>query len=107
MAKLSILAFYLRLSPLRGFRAAVRALMALVVSYTIVCAVVSLLLFSPDPAISENIKEHDNVLSLFYGVCNIVIDVFILLLPVHIVLPLQMSVQRKISVLLLFGAGGL
>jgi hypothetical protein len=105
LARLSILVFYLQLSPIRYFHYLVYTLITFVCVYTGAFLVVSCLLL--DPAAGGPVREADNVISLFYGICNILIDVCMLLMPLLVVVPLQMSTRRKMSLLALLTAGGL
>lgn len=41
------------------------------------------------------------------SVLNIIIDVFTLVLPIPVVIPLQMSLRQKLSIILVFATGGL
>ncbi|KAI0136855.1 hypothetical protein BJ170DRAFT_689252 [Xylariales sp. AK1849] len=103
LGRLSILVFYLRLSPIRSFRYAVYGVIVFICLQTIACVVLSLLLFSP--LVGSQIRNADHVLGLFYGISNILVDLCMLLLPIRVVVPLQMSTKRKVAVLMLFAAG--
>ncbi|KAM0815365.1 putative G-protein coupled receptors family 1 profile domain-containing protein [Seiridium cardinale] len=102
-ARLSILVFYLRLSPIRSFHWAVHGVIVFLSLETVISVVLSLLIF--DSNINDEMKAADQALGIFYGVSNILVDVAILVLPIGVVVPLQMSLQRKIAVLCLFGVG--
>ncbi|KAK6074520.1 integral membrane protein [Seiridium cupressi] len=102
-ARLSILVFYLRLSPIRSFHWAVHGVIVFLSLETVISVVLSLLIF--DSNINDQMKAADQALAIFYGVSNILVDVAILVLPIGVVVPLQMSLQRKIAVLCLFGVG--
>jgi hypothetical protein len=41
------------------------------------------------------------------SILNIIIDVFELILPIPVVVPLQMSTRQKISILMVFATGAL
>lgn len=102
-ARLSILVFYLRLSPARSFRWAVHGTITFLCLETLISIALSLLVF--DPTTRVRMKAADQSLGMFYGISNILVDIAILLLPVGVVVPLQMNVRRKAAVLSLFGAG--
>ncbi|ORY58139.1 uncharacterized protein BCR38DRAFT_77195 [Pseudomassariella vexata] len=102
LSKLSILVFYLRLSPVRSHRYPVYILMSLLCLYTLGCNIFSLLIFSP---LAQKVKDADTIFTPLYAIGNIVIDFCILLLPIRAVLPLQMSAKRKVLVLMIFTTG--
>ncbi|KAF3025562.1 hypothetical protein E8E14_011195 [Neopestalotiopsis sp. 37M] len=105
LARLSILVFYLRLSPIRSFRWTVHGIITFLCLETLISVVLSLLIF--DPVSKDTMKAADQALGMFYGVSNILVDFAILILPIGVVVPLQMSPRRKMAVLCLFGAGSL
>ncbi|KAK6208469.1 thiamine metabolism- protein [Pestalotiopsis sp. IQ-011] len=105
LARLSILVFYLRLSPIRSFRWTVLGIITFLCLETLISVTLSLLIF--DPAVKGRMKAADQALGMFYGVSNILVDFAILILPIGVVVPLQMSPRRKMAVLCLFGAGSL
>lgn len=106
LAKLTLLAFYLRIVPGRSLRYTIYFLMGFVVSYTVLGNFISLLELSPTlgPAL---LRTADKPMTILYAACNIFSDLFILLLPLRIILPLEMSLTMKISILSLFSAGAL
>jgi hypothetical protein len=104
-ARLSILVFYLRLSPIRSFRYTVIGLSVFLCLYTIALVMISLLIFSP--IVGSQIRNADNVLDLVYGISNSFTDVCILILPIGVIVPLQMNPRKKVAVLMLFAAGAL
>ncbi|KAF4498339.1 L-fucose permease [Fusarium agapanthi] len=84
LAKISLLFFYLRLSPERTFRIA-----------------------SWDLAAQATGKCVDKFgFFLAASVANVVMDMVILLLPLRIVIPLQIPRRQKMSLLFLFTTGG-
>ncbi|KAF5613795.1 integral membrane protein PTH11 [Fusarium subglutinans] len=110
LAKLSVLSFYLRISPDRFVRRAVHVLMALVCSYTFVY--ICLVVFRCQPVSAgwdltiEGKCIEMEVLVIFLVICSVVIDTFVLLLPIRIVQPLQIPTRQKISLAVLFATGG-
>lgn len=110
-AKLSILVFYLRLSPERKFRIGVYALIGLTATYTVTYIVVILLVCRP-VELNWDLSVEGECFSrmapmMTLSVANIVIDFAILLIPVHVVVPLQMPRRQKVSLIFLFATGGL
>ncbi|CAM1505082.1 Fc.00g107190.m01.CDS01 [Cosmosporella sp. VM-42] len=109
-AKLSILTFYLRISPDRLLRRTVYGLIAAVCAYTL--AYMLLIIFQCRPvAAAWDINADRTCIGylppmMFLSVANIVFDVVLLLLPIRIVLPLQIPVRQKISLGFLFATGG-
>jgi hypothetical protein len=110
-AKLSILVFYLRLSPQRGFRLAVYTLIGIVSAYTI--SYVFVLIFMCNPPHSQwDLTANGTCLDktgpfMTFSVANIMIDLAILIIPMHVVIPLQMPKKQKVSLLFIFATGGL
>ncbi|KAF5965040.1 integral membrane protein PTH11 [Fusarium coicis] len=110
LAKLSVLSFYLLISPDRFVRRAVHVLMVLVCSYTFVY--VCLVVFRCQPVSAgwdltiEGKCIGMDVLVIFLVICSVVIDTFVLLLPIRIVQPLQIPTRQKISLAVLFATGG-
>ncbi|KPM35334.1 hypothetical protein AK830_g11230 [Neonectria ditissima] len=109
-SKLSVLAFYLRISPDRVIRRAVHSLIALVCVYTL--AYILLMIFRCQPISSGwdlTVKGkcvNSIVPMMTLSISNIVIDLFILVLPIRIVIPLQIPLRQKVSLALLFATGG-
>ncbi|KAF7556838.1 hypothetical protein G7Z17_g1173 [Cylindrodendrum hubeiense] len=109
-SKLSVLAFYLRISPDRVIRRAVHFLIGLVCVYTLIY--ILLMIFRCRPISSgwdltvEGKCVDSIVPMLTLSIANIVIDLFILVLPIRIVIPLQIPLRQKVSLALLFATGG-
>lgn len=111
-AKLSILVFYLRLSPEKKFRKGVYFLIGLTISYTVTYIIVILLVCRPveanwDLSITDAKCFSRMAPMMTLSVANIVIDFAILAIPVHVVIPLQMPKRQKLSLVFLFATGGL
>ncbi|KAK7914066.1 hypothetical protein PG985_011769 [Apiospora marii] len=111
-SKLSILFFYLRLSPQTSFRLVVIALIVIVSAYALAYQVVSIFSCKPmkaawDITITDSTCVDKEAVYMGLSVSNILMDVIILLIPVHVVYPLQMSKRQKTSLLMLFATGGL
>ncbi|KAH8738245.1 hypothetical protein BGZ61DRAFT_526235 [Ilyonectria robusta] len=109
-SKLSVLFFFLRISPDRVIRRAVHTLISLICVYTLVY--IFLMIFRCRPVSSgwdltvEGQCIDSLVPMLTLSIANIVIDLFVLLLPIRIVIPLQIPLRQKISLALLFATGG-
>ncbi|KAM5351078.1 hypothetical protein ACJ41O_003801 [Fusarium nematophilum] len=110
LAKLSVLAFVLRISPDRLLRRAVHSLIALVCVYTFAYVVLVIFRCRPVAATWDADINGDCVDKLIpmltLAIANIVIDLCVLLLPIRIVLPLQIPLRQKISLAILFATGG-
>lgn len=92
-------------------RRAVHTLISLICVYTLVY--IFLMIFRCRPVSSgwdltvEGQCIDSLVPMLTLSIANIVIDLFVLLLPIRIVIPLQIPLRQKISLALLFATGGL
>ncbi|CAN9197694.1 unnamed protein product [Alternaria alternata] len=112
-SKLSILLFYLRLSPQKGFRTLVHMLIACVIVYATVYDLVSTFSCRPIAATWDLTRLPGAVCMdqltkyMALSVLNTVIDVITLVLPIPVVARLQMSRRRKITVCGIFATGGL
>ncbi|KAK8075604.1 hypothetical protein PG997_010267 [Apiospora hydei] len=111
-SKLSILFLYLRLSPQRSFRFAVITLIVIVSAYALAYQVVSIFSCKPmkaawDITITDATCVDKEAVYMGLSISNIIMDVIILLIPIHVVYPLQMSKRQKVSLVMLFATGGL
>ncbi|KAF4979255.1 hypothetical protein FZEAL_4500 [Fusarium zealandicum] len=110
MAKLSVLAFYLRISPDRFIRRIVYSLISLICVYTFVYVLLIIFRCRPIAAGWDLTIEGeciDKVVPMFtLAILNIIIDLFVLSVPIRIVLPLQIPMRQKISLAFLFATGG-
>lgn len=111
-AKLSLLVFYLRLTPQRWFRYSVWAIMALIVAYTIAIAVP--LIFSCKPIskawdIYMTEGECLNTPILYYAtaISNIASDIVLFFLPLPILIKLQIPLQQKVGLFIIFSIGSM
>ncbi|KAM4057271.1 integral membrane protein [Hirsutella rhossiliensis] len=110
-SKLSILAFYLRVSPDQHFRRAVYALLGVVAAYTVTYIFVIVFRCHPvaaawDLSIKGGTCIEYLIPMMVLSIANIVIDLVILFLPVKVIVPLQIPLRQKISLVLLFATGG-
>ncbi|KAK7724880.1 hypothetical protein SLS57_004151 [Botryosphaeria dothidea] len=108
--KISILLFYLRLSPDSTFRVIILIMIFFVTSYSI-CSIFTLIfgclpvraiydLTVPNP---KCINRNAVILAL--SIFNIVTDLITLVLPMRIVLPLQMPKRQKVTLIIVFLSG--
>jgi hypothetical protein len=111
-SKVALLIFYLRLTPQRWFRNTVWVIMAIIGSYTI--AIVLPLIFACKPiakAWDIRITEGEclNTPGLYYAtaISNIASDVVLFLLPLPILIKLQIPVQQKIGLFIIFSIGSM
>lgn len=108
--KLSLLAFYLHISPQKWFRNAVWISCGIVSLYT---AVLTLMMFfhcSPvrkafDFKIPGGSCIDAAVLYMATAVSNIITDIMLFLLPIPMVLQLKMKMFQKVGALVIFGIG--
>ncbi|KAF5545791.1 L-fucose permease [Fusarium mexicanum] len=112
LAKISLLFFYLRLSPERTFRIVIYVLISLFGLYALIYAIISFFGCQPikaswDLAAQATSKCVDKFgFFLAASVANVIMDMVILLLPLRIVIPLQIPRRQKMSLLFLFTTGG-
>ncbi|CAJ0553323.1 Ff.00g118350.m01.CDS01 [Fusarium sp. VM40] len=110
LAKLSVLTFYLRISPDKWVRRAVHVLIALVCAYMLVYTMLAVFRCRPVVSGWDLTIEGEciplSVLIIFLLVCSVTVDVFVLLLPIRIIQPLQIPYRQKIGLCVLFATGG-
>lgn len=108
--KLSLLTFYLHLTPQGRFRIATWFMIVIVGLYTVI--ITGMLLFHCDPVR----KAFDitviggscidvGILYIATAVSNIVTDVILFVMPIPMVLKLHMGRGQKIGALIVFGIG--
>lgn len=108
--KLSLLTFYLHLSPQRWWKTAVWTSIGIVSLYT---AVITLMLFfhcTPVPkafdvTITDGSCIDVAILFIATAVSNIVTDVMLFILPIPMVVKLRMGVGQKVGAIIVFGIG--
>lgn len=112
LAKLSLLVLYLSLSPNRTYRIVVKILIVGFILYGVVYACISLFGCIPlhvhlDLAAMVTARCVDKfAFFLAASVANVCMDIAILVVPLHIVIPLQVSRRQKASLIFLFATGG-
>ncbi|KAI8406202.1 hypothetical protein FOFC_13671 [Fusarium oxysporum] len=105
--KLSLLAYYLRISPQRFFRIAVWISIGIVSLYTIVITLMMFLVCTP-PRKAFNFKVDGKcidaaILYMATAVSNIVTDVILFILPIPTIYNLHMPRIQKAGVIVVFG----
>ena len=111
-SKLSILFFYLRLSPQEWFRRSVFALIGFTIAYSLTYALIFIFRCKPihagwDMTVQNPVCVDAKTIMLVLSVLNIVMDVTTLVLPVPVVISLNMRKAQKLSVMLLLASGTL
>ncbi|KAF2008746.1 hypothetical protein BU24DRAFT_321242, partial [Aaosphaeria arxii CBS 175.79] len=108
--KLSILHFYTVIFPSRKFRIICIAAMVISGLYFTSVLLETFLLCTPvqynwDKTISGTCSPHSQIAYIIAGATNLVIDVFIVLLPMPILWKLQISWTKKLLVMAMFSLG--
>jgi hypothetical protein len=111
-SKLSILFFYLRLSPQSWFRWCTYVLISASIIYSLTYVFLNIFPCSPIEAAWDYSIRNSTCLDPWtaywaISILNIVMDFCTLVLPIPVVLPLQMEKRQKISLILLFATGAL
>ncbi|KAF4825696.1 Satratoxin biosynthesis SC1 cluster protein 4 [Colletotrichum siamense] len=111
-AKVSLLIFYMRLSPQRWFKWAVWITLGVIISYS--AALFFALIFACDPiamswdvTVTEGTCIDRPAIYIATAVANIVSDVMIFSLPIPIVVKLQIPRRQKIGLFFIFAVGSL
>lgn len=109
-SRLSILAFYLRLSPQRWFRVFTFSLMGIASCYVIIYTFLFIFRCKPiaknwDVSITKGTCVDTSTVMTVLSVANIVMDVLTLLLSVPVIMRLNMRLALAISVILIFSSG--
>ena len=110
-AKISLLIFYLRLSPQRWFRWSIWGVIAFIFGYTV--GIFFGLIFSCSPiSVSWDITvtgECINRPALYIAtaVSNIISDIILFVLPMPMVVKLQLPLKQKLGLFFIFGVGSL
>ncbi|RYO83183.1 hypothetical protein DL764_009497 [Monosporascus ibericus] len=112
LAKLSLLTFYLKLSPQAWFRYSVWATIGIVISYT--PTITLLLIFSCNPirmSWDTSLMDGDCIdrpaLYMATAVANIVTDCILFVLPLKMVIGLEMRWAQKAIALMVFTIGSI
>lgn len=110
LSKLSILAFYLRLSPQRWFRVITFSLMGAAACYVMIYTF--MFIFRCDPVekgwynmIETGSCMDSKTIMTVLSVLNIVMDVMTLMLPIPVIMKLNMRLAQRISIILIMSSG--
>jgi hypothetical protein len=108
--KMSLLFLYLRLSPDKGFRIAVYAMIGLSIAFSISSIFASALQCIPVSMLwNPNQPGHCiDVIAFYYAnaAINIVTDVIIYVLPIRVLWGLQLPKRQRLGLAFLFSLGG-
>lgn len=112
LARLSLLFFYLKITPQLWFLRTTKILIWVVTAYTIAITLSNLFACRPIRAAWDiNIVDKQcinrSALYIVTAVLNITTDITMLVLPIPVVMPLQMSKRQKVEVLGIFALGSL
>ncbi|KOS36487.1 hypothetical protein ACN38_g12766 [Penicillium nordicum] len=112
LTKISICCFYLRIFPSRTFRTATYVAIALNVCYLVAFVLISVFQCRPLPGAwhrwdgEENYKcNHINAQGWAAAVLNMILDIFVMVLPLRQIYHLNLSVKRKSYVICMFSLG--
>jgi hypothetical protein len=109
LSKLSILAFYLRLSPQRWFRVITFSLMGAATCYVMIYTFMFIFRCDPIEKGWYNLMEgrcmDTQTIMTVLSVLNIVMDVMTLLLPIPVIMKLNMRLAQRISIILIMSSG--
>jgi len=108
--KISILAFYRRLSPERRYQTAIKVVAAAVTIYTIAMVLVNAFECPKNPTLAwapTFPKGCNNLVPVYYAQAafNIFSDVVILVLPLPSLIKLQVSNRKRMGLIVVFGIG--
>lgn len=110
LSKLSILAFYLRLSPQRWFRVITFSLMGAAACYVMIYTFMFIFRCDPIEKNWYNMIERGSCMDsktimIVLSVLNIVMDVMTLILPIPVIMKLNMRLAQRISIILIMSSG--
>jgi hypothetical protein len=112
MIKLSIMAFILRVFPNQKFRRICYAVLALIVGYGVAFVLSTALQCWPSQyawqQVDSSYKGHCNNVHLqgwMSAIFNIIIDIIMLILPLKHLWALQMRLQKKLLIMIMFSLG--
>lgn len=111
-SKLSLLTFYLYLSPQFYFRIAVWASIVIVATYTAVITLLMIFHCNPikkafDFTITDGVCIDAGILYIATAVSNIITDVLLFALPIRTILALHMGLGQKLGAIFIFAMGSM
>ncbi|RGP71547.1 hypothetical protein FSPOR_3253 [Fusarium sporotrichioides] len=110
LSKLSVLAFYLRISIDKIVRRAVYFCIALVCAYSLAYVLLVIFRCWPITASWDPLQQDKcfdlSILAIYLIACSVAVDVFLMLIPFRIVKPLQVPMRQKLGLAFLFATGG-
>lgn len=112
LAKLSLLFFYLKLTPQVWFLRTAKVLMLIIVGYTLGITLSNIFACRPiqaawDRSIVDKQCINTNALYIATAILNTITDVTMLIIPIPVIMPLQMSRRQKMEVVGIFVLGSL
>lgn len=110
--KISILSLYMALFPGRKFRQICYATMILTMAYLVSVFLEALVLCKPvayswDKSIPGGVCTGQNIAYLVAGITNLLIDAWVVVLPMPKLFGLQMSTAKKLGIASMFSLGAL
>lgn len=110
--KLSLLTFYLHLSPQFYFRVAVWISIGIVATYTTVITVLMVFHCNPvkkafDFTITGGVCMDAGILYMATAVSNIVTDIMLFVLPIRTIMGLRMGLGQKLGAIFIFAIGSM
>ncbi|KAL4770456.1 hypothetical protein BDW60DRAFT_224023 [Aspergillus nidulans var. acristatus] len=110
LSKLSILAFYLRLSPQLWFRALTFMLMGTCTCYVLIYTFLFTFRCNPiaknwDITITTGSCINTRTIMTVLSIANIAMDIITLILPIPVIMRLNMRLAQRVSVVLIFSSG--
>ncbi|KAL6925274.1 hypothetical protein FSST1_002548 [Fusarium sambucinum] len=110
LSKLSVLAFYLRISIDKIVRRAVYSCVALVCAYSLTYVLLIIFRCWPISATFDPLQQDKcidlSVLAIYLIACSVAVDLFLMIIPFRIVKPLQVPMRQKLGLAFLFATGG-
>jgi hypothetical protein len=110
--KLSLLSFYLQLSPQKWWKTAVWIGIGIVAAATTVITIMLYFHCSPvekafKPLMQEGTCLDVGILYIATAVANIITDVYLFCLPIRMIIQLKMSTFQKAGAIFIFGIGSM
>ncbi|KAM0323242.1 hypothetical protein ACHAQA_008833 [Verticillium albo-atrum] len=110
--KLSLLTFYLHLSPQRWWRVAVWTSIVIVALYTIIITIMLFVHCTPvskayDVLMVEGKCINVGILYIATAVSNIITDILLFVLPIPMVVRLRMGIFPKVGAIVIFAIGSM